>query len=131
MRVESEPHLFATNFNNRERDTAFCGVDEDLLALVDPSMDRSVANSRIEGGPAVVLVVWAAPPLPPVPTRIGITSGMSAGEKNISVRAPLPPPAPPEQAAAFVWRAPEPPPPPGAAETCAAAVVPEPPPAPR
>ena len=32
-------------------------LHEDLLALVDPSMDRSVANSRIEGRPAVVLVV--------------------------------------------------------------------------
>jgi len=30
---------------------------EDLLALVDPSMDRSVASSRTEGRPAVVLVV--------------------------------------------------------------------------
>jgi fused signal recognition particle receptor len=29
---------------------------EDLLALVDPSMDRSVASSRTEGRPAVVLV---------------------------------------------------------------------------
>ena len=32
-------------------------LHEDLLALVDPSMDRSVANSRIGGRPAVVLVV--------------------------------------------------------------------------
>jgi fused signal recognition particle receptor len=30
---------------------------EDLLALVDPSMDRAVASSRVEGRPAVVLVV--------------------------------------------------------------------------
>jgi len=30
---------------------------EDLLALVDPSMERSVASSRTEGRPAVVLVV--------------------------------------------------------------------------
>ena len=30
---------------------------EDLLALVDPSMERSVASSRAEGRPAVVLVV--------------------------------------------------------------------------
>ncbi len=30
---------------------------EDLLALVDPSMDRSLASSRLEGRPAVVLVV--------------------------------------------------------------------------
>ena len=29
----------------------------DLLALVDPGMDRSVASSRVEGRPAVVLVV--------------------------------------------------------------------------
>lgn len=30
---------------------------EDLLALVDPSMERSIASSRTEGRPAVVLVV--------------------------------------------------------------------------
>jgi fused signal recognition particle receptor len=30
---------------------------EDLLTLVDPSMDRSIASSRVEGRPAVVLVV--------------------------------------------------------------------------
>jgi fused signal recognition particle receptor len=30
---------------------------EDLLALVDPTMDRSLASSRLEGRPAVVLVV--------------------------------------------------------------------------
>jgi len=30
---------------------------EDLLTLVDPSMDRSIASSRTEGRPAVVLVV--------------------------------------------------------------------------
>jgi len=30
---------------------------EDLLRLVDPTMDRAVASSRIEGRPAVVLVV--------------------------------------------------------------------------
>jgi fused signal recognition particle receptor len=30
---------------------------EDLLRLVDPSMDRAVASSRVEGRPAVVLVV--------------------------------------------------------------------------
>ena len=30
---------------------------EDLLRLVDPSMDRSIASERVEGRPAVVLVV--------------------------------------------------------------------------
>ncbi|MGZ6754881.1 MAG: signal recognition particle-docking protein FtsY [Nocardioides sp.] len=30
---------------------------EDLLALVDPTMDRSLADSRVDGRPAVVLVV--------------------------------------------------------------------------
>ena len=30
---------------------------EELLALVDPSMDRSVVSSRVDGRPAVVLVV--------------------------------------------------------------------------
>jgi fused signal recognition particle receptor len=30
---------------------------EDLLTLVDPSMDRAIASSRVEGRPAVVLVV--------------------------------------------------------------------------
>jgi fused signal recognition particle receptor len=30
---------------------------EDLLTLVDPSMDRTIASSRVEGRPAVVLVV--------------------------------------------------------------------------
>jgi fused signal recognition particle receptor len=30
---------------------------EDLLALVDPSLDRSLADSRVDGRPAVILVV--------------------------------------------------------------------------
>ena len=30
---------------------------EDLLRLVDPGMDRAVASSRVDGRPAVVLVV--------------------------------------------------------------------------
>jgi fused signal recognition particle receptor len=41
----------------RDEETVRGWLREDLLALVDPSMNRSVASSRVEGRPAVVMVV--------------------------------------------------------------------------
>ena len=41
----------------RDEETVRAWLREDLLKLVDPSMDRSIASSRVEGRPAVVLVV--------------------------------------------------------------------------
>ena len=41
----------------RDEQTVRGWLREDLLRLVDPSMDRSVASSRVEGRPAVVMVV--------------------------------------------------------------------------
>ena len=41
----------------RDEATVRAWLREDLLRLVDPSMDRRVAASRIEGRPAVILVV--------------------------------------------------------------------------
>ena len=41
----------------RDEETVRGWLREDLLRLVDPSMDRSVASSRVEGRPAVVMVV--------------------------------------------------------------------------
>ena len=41
----------------RDQETVRGWLREDLLRLVDPSLDRSVASARIEGRPAVVLVV--------------------------------------------------------------------------
>ena len=42
---------------SRDEDTVRGWLREDLLRLVDPSMDRSIASSRVEGRPAVVMVV--------------------------------------------------------------------------
>jgi fused signal recognition particle receptor len=41
----------------RDEETVRGWLREDLLRLVDPSLDRSIASSRVEGRPAVVLVV--------------------------------------------------------------------------
>jgi fused signal recognition particle receptor len=41
----------------RDEETVRGWLREDLLSLVDRSMDRSVASSRVEGRPAVVMVV--------------------------------------------------------------------------
>jgi fused signal recognition particle receptor len=41
----------------RDEETVRGWLREDLLKLVDPSLDRSVASSRVEGRPAVVMVV--------------------------------------------------------------------------
>jgi fused signal recognition particle receptor len=41
----------------RDEDTVRGWLREDLLRLVDGSMDRSIASSRVEGRPAVVMVV--------------------------------------------------------------------------
>jgi fused signal recognition particle receptor len=41
----------------RDEETVRAWLREDLLRLVDLSMDRSVASSRVEGRPAVVMVV--------------------------------------------------------------------------
>ncbi|MBC7307995.1 MAG: signal recognition particle-docking protein FtsY, partial [Dietzia sp.] len=41
----------------RSEDEARAIVREELLALVDPSMDRSIASARIDGRPAVIMVV--------------------------------------------------------------------------
>ena len=41
----------------RDEETVRGWLREDLLRLVDASMDRSVASSRVEGRPAVVMVV--------------------------------------------------------------------------
>jgi fused signal recognition particle receptor len=41
----------------RDQETVRGWLREDLLRLVDPSMDRSIASSRVEGRPAVVMVV--------------------------------------------------------------------------
>jgi fused signal recognition particle receptor len=41
----------------RDEETVRSWLREDLLRLVDLSMDRSVASSRVEGRPAVVMVV--------------------------------------------------------------------------
>jgi len=41
----------------RDEQTVRGWLREDLLRLVDPSMDRSIASSRVEGRPAVVMVV--------------------------------------------------------------------------
>ncbi len=41
----------------RDEATVRGWLREDLLALVDPTLDRSVASSRVEGRPAVVMVV--------------------------------------------------------------------------
>ncbi len=41
----------------RDEDTVRGWLREDLLRLVDPSLDRSIASSRVEGRPAVVMVV--------------------------------------------------------------------------
>ena len=41
----------------RDEETVRAWLREDLLKLVDPSMDRSIASSRVDGRPAVVLVV--------------------------------------------------------------------------
>jgi fused signal recognition particle receptor len=41
----------------RDEETVRGWLREDLLRLVDPSMDRSIASSRVEGRPAVVMVV--------------------------------------------------------------------------
>jgi len=41
----------------RDEETVRGWLREDLLQLVDPSMDRSIASSRVDGRPAVVMVV--------------------------------------------------------------------------
>jgi fused signal recognition particle receptor len=41
----------------RDEATVRSWLREDLLSLVDPSMDRSLADSRVDGRPAVMLVV--------------------------------------------------------------------------
>ncbi len=41
----------------RDEETVRGWLREDLLRLVDPSMDRSIASSRVDGRPAVVMVV--------------------------------------------------------------------------
>jgi len=41
----------------RDEETVRGWLRADLLQLVDPSMDRSIASSRVEGRPAVVMVV--------------------------------------------------------------------------
>jgi fused signal recognition particle receptor len=41
----------------RDEETVRGWLREDLLRLVDPTMDRSIASSRVEGRPAVVMVV--------------------------------------------------------------------------
>ena len=41
----------------RDEETVRGWLREDLLRLVDPSFDRSIASSRIDGRPAVVMVV--------------------------------------------------------------------------
>src|SRR5690606_6811506 len=41
----------------RSEDEARAILREELLALVDPSMDRSIASARIDGRPAVIMVV--------------------------------------------------------------------------
>ena len=41
----------------RDEETVRGWLREDLLKLVDPSLDRSVASSRVDGRPAVVMVV--------------------------------------------------------------------------
>ncbi|HEX7461444.1 MAG TPA: signal recognition particle-docking protein FtsY [Dermatophilaceae bacterium] len=41
----------------RDEETVRSWLREDLLMLVDPSLDRSVASSRVDGRPAVVMVV--------------------------------------------------------------------------
>jgi fused signal recognition particle receptor len=41
----------------RDEETVRGWLREDLLRLVDPSLDRSIASSRVENRPAVVLVV--------------------------------------------------------------------------
>jgi len=41
----------------RDEETVRGWLRQDLLRLVDPSMDRSIASSRVEGRPAVVMVV--------------------------------------------------------------------------
>jgi fused signal recognition particle receptor len=41
----------------RDEETVRRWLRQDLLRLVDPSMDRSIASSRVEGRPAVVMVV--------------------------------------------------------------------------
>ena len=41
----------------RDEETVRGWLREDLLKLVDPSLDRSIASSRVEGRPAVVMVV--------------------------------------------------------------------------
>jgi fused signal recognition particle receptor len=41
----------------RDQETVRGWLREDLLRLVDPGMDRSIASSRLEGRPAVVMVV--------------------------------------------------------------------------
>jgi len=41
----------------RDEDTVRGWLREDLLRLVDPSLDRSIASSRVENRPAVVMVV--------------------------------------------------------------------------
>ena len=40
-----------------DEDTVRGWLREDLLALVDPTLDRSLADSRLDGRPAVILVV--------------------------------------------------------------------------
>jgi fused signal recognition particle receptor len=41
----------------RDEETVRSWLREDLLMLVDPSLDRSIASSRVDGRPAVVMVV--------------------------------------------------------------------------
>ena len=41
----------------RDEETVRGWLREDLLRLVDPTMDRSIASSRVEGRPAVLMVV--------------------------------------------------------------------------
>ena len=41
----------------RDEETVRAWLREDLLKLVDPSLDRSIASSRVDGRPAVVMVV--------------------------------------------------------------------------
>jgi fused signal recognition particle receptor len=41
----------------RDEETVRGWLREDLLRLVDPTLDRSIASSRVDGRPAVVLVV--------------------------------------------------------------------------
>ncbi len=41
----------------QDEETVRRWLREDLLALVDPSMDRRIASSRVDGRPAVVMVV--------------------------------------------------------------------------